>query len=55
MAFMDDIEDVDPEISQAILDEEKRIRDGVELIPSENFVSKAVLQALGTVFTNKYS
>ncbi|MBI2108043.1 serine hydroxymethyltransferase [Candidatus Woesearchaeota archaeon] len=55
MAFMDDISVVDPETSEAILNEEKRIRDGVELIPSENFVSKAVLQALGTVFTNKYS
>ena len=55
MAFMDDITIADPETSKAIFDEEKRIRDGVELIPSENFVSKAVLQALGTVFTNKYS
>jgi len=32
-----------------------RIENGVELIPSENFVSKAVLQAMGSVFTNKYS
>jgi glycine hydroxymethyltransferase len=52
---MHSLEEIDPEIYQAILDEEKRTRFGVELIPSENFVSKAVMQAMGTVFTNKYS
>ena len=52
---MHSLEEVDPEIYQAVLDEEKRTRFGVELIPSENFVSKAVMQAMGTVFTNKYS
>lgn len=36
-------------------EEEKRQLEGLELIPSENYVSKNVLQALGTVFTNKYS
>ncbi len=36
-------------------EEEKRQRNGIELIPSENYVSKSVLEALGTVFTNKYS
>lgn len=55
MAMMDDIEKADSEIYNAILQETKRIREGVELIPSENFVSKAVLQAYATVFTNKYS
>jgi len=45
----------DPDIHKAILDELERQRNGVELIPSENFVSVAVLQALGSVFTNKYS
>lgn len=44
---------------QAVVDliklEEKRQRDGLELIPSENYVSRQVLDALGSVFTNKYS
>lgn len=52
---MNDIEKTDPEISKAIKNELKREEEGVELIPSENNVSKAVLQALGSVFTNKYS
>ena len=53
--MMDDISKTDPEIFDAIKKEGIRIRDGVELIPSENFVSKAVLQAYATFFTNKYS
>ncbi|MEK6982958.1 MAG: serine hydroxymethyltransferase [Nanoarchaeota archaeon] len=52
---MDDISKTDPEIYKAIKKEGIRIRNGVELIPSENFVSKAVLQAYATFFTNKYS
>ena len=52
---MDDISKTDPEIFDAIKKEGIRIRNGVELIPSENFVSKAVLQAYATFFTNKYS
>lgn len=52
---MDDISKTDPEILDAINKEGIRIRNGVELIPSENFVSKAVLQAYATFFTNKYS
>ena len=52
---MDDISKADPEIFDAIKKEGIRIRNGVELIPSENFVSKAVLQAYATFFTNKYS
>ena len=55
LGFMDELEKKDASISKAIKDEENRIETGVELIPSENFVSKAVLQALGSVFTNKYS
>ncbi len=55
MNLMNDIEKTDPEISKAIKNELKREEEGVELIPSENNVSKAVLQALGSVFTNKYS
>lgn len=45
----------DPKIYQAILGEIKRQREGMELIASENYVSPAVLEALGSVFTNKYS
>src|SRR5215471_7195739 len=45
----------DPDIAQAILDETRRQAEGLELIASENFVSDAVLEALGSVFTNKYA
>lgn len=45
----------DPDIAQAILNETKRQADGLELIASENFVSEAVLEAMGSVFTNKYA
>ena len=53
--MMDDISKTDPDIFDVIKKEGTRIRNGVELIPSENFVSKAVLQAYATFFTNKYS
>jgi glycine hydroxymethyltransferase len=46
---------VDPDIAQAIANEENRQHDGLELIASENFVSQAVLEAAGSVFTNKYA
>jgi len=49
------VPDVDPLISAAIDDEVRRQTDGLELIASENFVSEAVLQTMGTVFTNKYA
>jgi glycine hydroxymethyltransferase len=45
----------DQEVKNLIAAEEKRQREGLELIPSENYVSRAVLDALGSVFTNKYS
>ncbi len=45
----------DPQISEALLHEERRQREGLEMIPSENFVSPAVLEALGSVATNKYA
>ena len=45
----------DAEVYKALMGEEKRQKSGVELIPSENYVSPAVLAALGSVFTNKYS
>jgi len=49
------LEDVDPEIKRVLSDEEKRQMDVVELIASENLVSKAVLEAAGSVLTNKYA
>lgn len=45
----------DPEITEAIENETNRQREGLEMIASENFVSRAVLEALGTPLTNKYS
>ena len=46
---------VDPDIAHILAAEEKRQEDGLELIASENFVSKAVLSALGSCLTNKYA
>ncbi|MBW8875901.1 MAG: serine hydroxymethyltransferase [Acidobacteria bacterium] len=46
---------VDPEVHQAIADERARQNLGLELIASENFVSRAVLEAAGSVMTNKYA
>ncbi len=45
----------DPEIAQQIENEVKRQHEGLEMIASENFVSRAVLETAGTVFTNKYA
>jgi glycine hydroxymethyltransferase len=53
--FTSNVFDVDPLISGAIDDEVRRQTNGLELIASENFVSEAVLQTMGTVFTNKYA
>jgi glycine hydroxymethyltransferase len=47
--------EVDPLISDAINNEVRRQAEGLELIASENFVSEAVLEAMGSVFTNKYA
>src|ERR671918_1641248 len=47
--------DVDPEIAGAIANETRRQAEGLELIASENFVSNAVLEAAGSVMTNKYA
>jgi glycine hydroxymethyltransferase len=46
---------IDPEIAHLIADEERRQAEKIRLIPSENYVSRAVLEASGTVLTNKYS
>lgn len=45
----------DKKVADLIAAEEKRQREGLELIPSENYVSREVLDAMGSVFTNKYS
>ena len=53
--FSASVSEVDPLVSEAISKEVGRQTNGLELIASENFVSEAVLQAMGTVFTNKYA
>lgn len=52
---MSALQQSDPEIFQAVTDEEMRQRDGLELIASENYTSAAVMEAAGTVLTNKYA
>jgi glycine hydroxymethyltransferase len=47
--------EVDPQVAGAIDNEVRRQHEGLELIASENFVSEAVLEAMGSVFTNKYA
>ena len=49
------LEQIDPEIAQVLDDELQRQRDTLEMIASENFVPKAILQAQGSVLTNKYA
>jgi glycine hydroxymethyltransferase len=49
------LEAVDPEIADLLLLEARRQATGLELIPSENLVSEAVLEAMGSIFTNKYA
>src|SRR5262245_58208625 len=49
------LSETDPEIAAAIRDELNRQNNGLELIASENFVSRAILEAAGSVFTNKYA
>jgi glycine hydroxymethyltransferase len=51
----DYIKDQDEAIYNALIGEEERERTGIELIPSENYVSRAVREANGSIFTNKYS
>jgi glycine hydroxymethyltransferase len=54
-AMQKSLYEVDPEIAAAIDNEARRQHEGLELIASENFVSEAVLEAAGSVFTNKYA
>jgi glycine hydroxymethyltransferase len=53
--FQRSLQETDPEIAAAIRHEVERQAGGLELIASENFVSNAVLEAAGSVFTNKYA
>src|SRR5438045_9652920 len=53
--FSSGLWDADPDIAHAIADELKRQQQKIELIASENIVSKAVLEAQGSVLTNKYA
>jgi len=50
-----ELEDRDPEVCSIIRDEEHRQKNSIELIASENFTSRAVMEAMGTVLTNKYA
>ena len=52
---MNYMKNVDPDVYNAIMAEKKRQEEGIELIASENFVSKAVMEAAGSVLTNKYA
>lgn len=52
---MEHVRQSDPQVADAIAKELKRQREKIELIASENFVSRAVLEAMGTVLTNKYA
>lgn len=49
------IQAFDPAVAEALMHEEVRQSEGLELIPSENYVSEPVLEAMGSIFTNKYS
>lgn len=49
------ISEQDPDIYKLILDEQSRQKEGLELIPSENYTSPAVMEAMGSILTNKYS
>jgi len=55
MDFYNHIKEQDPDIYEVLEGEEKREREGLELIPSENYVSLAVREAMSSVLTNKYS
>ena len=55
MYTLEDIQNVDPEIAAAIVAEQERQNSHIELIASENWVSHAVMSAMGSVLTNKYA
>ena len=53
--MMNDLRTVDPAVAAAVEAEVKRQQEGIELIASENFVSPALLETVGSVLTNKYA
>ncbi|MCM1057415.1 MAG: serine hydroxymethyltransferase [Firmicutes bacterium] len=55
MYSLDEVRAVDPQVAQAIVDEQERQNSHIELIASENWVSKAVMAAMGSPLTNKYA
>jgi len=55
MYSLEDVRSIDPEVAQAIVDEQERQNSHIELIASENWVSKAVMAAMGSPLTNKYA
>ena len=55
MYSLDEVRKVDPQIAEAIVAEQERQNSHIELIASENWVSKAVMAAMGSVLTNKYA
>ncbi len=55
MYSLDDVRNVDPEIAQAIVEEQARQNSHIELIASENWLSRAVMAAMGSPLTNKYA
>ncbi len=55
MYSLDEVKNVDPEVAEAIVAECERQQDHIELIASENWVSKAVMAAMGSPLTNKYA
>ena len=55
LSNMKELETNDPAVYAALFGEEDRERNGIELIPSENYTFPEVLRVLGSVFTNKYS
>ena len=52
---LEHLKQTDPDVYDSMISEAKRQADGLELIASENFVSRAVLEAMGSVMTNKYA
>jgi glycine hydroxymethyltransferase len=49
------LKSIDPEVASIVIDEQRRQEDGIELIASENYTSKAVMEACGSLLTNKYA
>ena len=55
MTYLPALQKTDPEVRDLIVSEEKREADKIRLIPSENYASQAVMEATGSILTNKYS